>query len=1058
MKVLKIVLLSILSIFAVIYLAFLFVLPNAIDLNQYSPQITKAIQESTGFKVNISGLKVKTAWNLSAGAQIDKTDLSYPTGKKFAQVNDLQIRLSLLPMVLGKIKVDKIDINKVMLNLDVKKDGKFLIEDYLPKNKAVEQKPAFEFSPNMPAVFAKSYRVSFVDVQTSKTYTIKGSDLKVSDFILNKKIKVKTKGELVLNNRKQMSYNIALYSKVFSQGTNQKSENINIIKDFEDLYKYNLQTTINANLKMTGSPDDTKIDGKVNLDKISFVFGGEKFPPSNLALDFSGNKIKINSNLYTDVNSKATITGEFKNGKHKAINLRVISDKIDLDNAVSIANTILKTFGKKDLEGISASGHLKANFDIKSDFKKIQSSGYLKVENASLTNKLYNVVINAINADIDFSQDSINIRQAKANLDSHPIILKGTIDKNANADILVLANNLQLKGLLLSTGNTQLLKENDIKGLVSLRAEIKGRLDKASPKVNVIASNIYVKNRPSKTQIKLSKAVINVIAGKKTKGAVQLVNLKASPNASSIISSPRINLSFDDKNLKIEKSYLYLNGIRTNLDGKISDINSTPRLNSINISVPNQISMPIDGFAGSSIILKGNITLSGNPSNPKIEGGFIIPLIRIPSIALSIKNTELSLDKEFSINCPQIHIANSTMSFSSQINKDFSKGIVLKNSNFASNNIDLDSLGSALSNMPQGSNSNIGITISNGKTNIGRFKTGNIIARNITSGLSLKNNFLYLNNLDADAYLGEIKGNINYNLLNGKTGIDIRGRGLSANSALIALTNRNDKIVGVLDFDSDISVKGATQNEILNNLSGSTDFIIHNGQMGVLGKFEHLLYAQNILSNNVFKGTLNIIAKALTIKNTGVYKYMKGKITFSNGWANIAWVKTSGPSMSLYMSGRYYLPGNTADLTILGRISDDIVRILGPIGEFSMDKAISSIPKIGEITAYFVSQFTVNPNYENTDLIPDLSPKTEFGTKEFKVVIDGDIQKQSSVKTFKWISKPTVAQAQARAQMQNPTETIKQYQTTIKEEYNGVVKKLPTSVPDFVNKLPDLLN
>jgi len=123
-----------------------------------------------------------------------------------------------------------------------------------------------------------------------------------------------------------------------------------------------------------------------------------------------------------------------------------------------------------------------------------------------------------------------------------------------------------------------------------------------------------------------------------------------------------------------------------------------------------------------------------------------------------------------------------------------------------------------------------------------------------------------------------------------------------------------------------------------------------------------------------------------------------------------------------------------------------------------MDKAISSIPKIGEITAYFVSQFTVNPNYENTDLIPDLSPKTEFGTKEFKVVIDGDIQKQSSVKTFKWISKPTVAQAQARAQMQNPTETIKQYQTTIKEEYNGVVKKLPTSVPDFVNKLPDLLN
>ncbi len=111
--------------------------------------------------------------------------------------------------------------------------------------------------------------------------------------------------------------------------------------------------------------------------------------------------------------------------------------------------------------------------------------------------------------------------------------------------------------------------------------------------------------------------------------------------------------------------------------------------------------------------------------------------------------------------------------------------------------------------------------------------------------------------------------------------------------------------------------------------------------MGVLGKFEHLLYAQNIISNNVFKASLNLVAKALTVKNTGVYKYMKGNLTFSNGWANILWIKTAGPSMSLYTTGRYYIPDNVAHLTILGRISDDVVRVLGPIGEFSVDKAIS---------------------------------------------------------------------------------------------------------------------
>ncbi len=36
--------------------------------------------------------------------------------------------------------------------------------------------------------------------------------------------------------------------------------------------------------------------------------------------------------------------------------------------------------------------------------------------------------------------------------------------------------------------------------------------------------------------------------------------------------------------------------------------------------------------------------------------------------------------------------------------------------------------------------------------------------------------------------------------------------------------------------------------------------------MGVLGKFEHLLYAQNIISNNIFKSSLNLVARAITAK------------------------------------------------------------------------------------------------------------------------------------------------------------------------------------------------
>ena len=152
--------------------------------------------------------------------------------------------------------------------------------------------------------------------------------------------------------------------------------------------------------------------------------------------------------------------------------------------------------------------------------------------------------------------------------------------------------------------------------------------------------------------------------------------------------------------------------------------------------------------------------------------------------------------------------------------------------------------------------------------------------------------------------------------------------------------------------------------------------------------------------------------------------------------------------MSLYLTGRCYMPEQIANLTILGRLSDDVVRIMGPIGEFSVSKAISYIPKIGEISSYYIDQMTTNPNYENTSQIPDLTPKTEFPTKEFKVLIDGDIHKQSSVKSFKWISSPKIGQPEGQ-----PVQQIYS-----QPEVQPEPQKPTAEVPEFVNRLPDLKN
>lgn len=1034
----KVLFISILSIFIALYSAFLFILPNFIDLNKHSMQISQALEEATGLGFDVEGLKLTTHWNLAVGASIKKLDVKYPKGEKFAQINGFKVKLKLLPLLWRNIAICKIDADKVFANLEVDNNGDFLFKKHL-----IKKSPAI-IAPEMPEISAKKYRISLINGQNN--YTLKGENLKISDFILNKKINAKTKGEIILNKRKQISYNIAVFSEVFPDSNSDKGKKTNVLKIFEDLYKYNIKADISTDLAIKNKKNATDIEGKISLDKISFVFGDKLFPASSLKLDFKGDKAKINSSLHIDKNSKAIISGVFRNGKKKSVNLQVLTDEIDIDDLLQIAKALSKPLGLKKLDNIDANGHLKADFNLKSDFKQIESDGYLKIKNASVKNTLYNVTLNSINTVVDFSQNSVKIPQTRANINNEPIAIQGTIDKTANADLSVIADNLQLKGILLALGQTKILRENNIyNGTVSLNASLKGRLDKASPQIKISAQNIDLLNNHSKSRIKAASAIINT---NKTKGQAQITGVKILPAAPAIISIPSLNLNFDDKTLYLKPTYLFINNIKTNLSGKISHLKTMPVLDSVMISIPNQVSMPIKGYPNSEIVLKGDLILQGDVNKPEIKGGFNIPLISIPSGATTLKNTTLQFDKDINISCPQIQIANSLMNLTAQASNDLlneTGGIVVKNVNFNSNNIDLNIIVPIMRNFAKNKNSNLSFTILNGKSNIKRFKTGNIVANDITSDISMKNNVLYLDNLLGSAYFGDVAGKGSYDFTHRKTCINLQGRGLSADLAIKGLTGKDEDVHGVLDFDSDISISGFSRNAILRSLDGTLNFIISDGKMGMLGKLEHLLYAQNIVSNSFFKASLNLVAKALTVKNTGVYKYMKGKLAFNNGLAKIGYIKTSGPSMSLYISGHLYLPEQLANLIILGRISEDVVKILGPIGDFSVSKAISSIPKIGGVSAGILNQITTNPNYENTSQIPDLFPKTHFQTKEFKVVIDGEIHKQTSVKSFKWISNPQITNPQSPQIYAQP-------------EIEPQPQKPTAEIPEFINRLPDLKN
>lgn len=1203
MKAFKISLITFSSLFVIAYLAFLFAIPAFVKLEDYNYELNNDKNPNQGLIIKFEKVKVSTTWNLSAGVKVGQINAFYKNGNKFAQIDNIDATVSLPYLIFKKIKINKIAIDRIITRLGVENDGSFTIEKFIPsadKNSQNTQTAmvlpyGFEFSENMPDIIIKKYSITFIDAPTDKHYTVKGSDFKINDFILNKKIKFKAIGEILLEKRKQITYDLELTSLVMPDFTtlsndknNENSTKFNIITIFKNLYKLNLTADIKATTKLSGSMEDIKTDGKINISNMSAIVQGRQLPQSSLDLELKGKSIKILADLYTDISEKASIDGIFKYGRNQYIDLNVKSNKLELKNLFSLVNAVLPLLGVTDLNAIQANGIIKANFNIKSDFKTINSRGFLKVIDANIYYNLYNVALKNIQADIDFSSNRINISKASANFNGAPLSLKGAIDTNAYANISILADRIPLKGALLAIGQLQALKENNIKsGTITLNGIIKGRLDSIVPQINVAVENINLYNKPNKTTVILPLAKIDATTkGNKINGKGHTSGLKIAMTGLPNFSIPNSKISFNEKDINLDSVYVMLNNSKISVLGKVKDYtgkdlsinitargllgandirssldksiinnikatgklpviakisgnskaqninaqilanntnhlsiidinslrgrtslinadlkieNNTLKVNDIsinalshnngitenfnanlsgstkvlqakgtinnllgkvqnisgfNVSIPNQVTASIPMFPNSQIQVKGDLNINGTVSNPVITGMINIPYISLPSIQTVGKNITVNATKSLvDVYCGNLKVADSVMQVIATMNSNFNRGVYIRSMTFNAENINADSLMKMIALLPQSNiapGTDAGVTIASGNAKVARISSGTVFATNVTSDFNFYNNLFKLNNVSASAYGGKIAGSITYNLLYSSTGINLQGRYLNANSAMYAFTGMRNLMDGSLDFDAiNLTARGLTDKQIMQSLKGKVKFIVSNGQMGALGKLENLLYAQNILANNLLKTTMSAVVGAVKVKKTGDFKYIKGSISLANGWATLERLQTSGPAMSMYIKGRVNILNNRADLIILGRLSNEVVSVLGPIGNFSVNSLIASIPKIGAVTSSLINQMTTNPSGENLALLPDLSP-AQANTKEFKAAINGSLESTSSVSYFKWLATPQASSQNASTSTSQPSQ--------IQQNTQQVLNTAKTNAQNAINKVLNLNN
>ena len=109
-----------------VLIAILLVAPSFVDLNSYKPQISKAIEEATGYQVEITG-NINLALIPAVEAKIDGLSVQVPdSGKEpFLALKRADAQLSLAPLLQKKISVSKVSLIEPVVRVQKLKDGTF---------------------------------------------------------------------------------------------------------------------------------------------------------------------------------------------------------------------------------------------------------------------------------------------------------------------------------------------------------------------------------------------------------------------------------------------------------------------------------------------------------------------------------------------------------------------------------------------------------------------------------------------------------------------------------------------------------------------------------------------------------------------------------------------------------------------------------------------------------------------------------------------------------------------------------------------------------------------
>lgn len=622
---------AVLSILLILYVTFLFVIPNVINLNAYKSDIQRIFMDSAKLNVDFNNIKIVTTPTLKAGVRAEGIKVNFPEGKNIVSLQTGEVKIALLPLIFKVLKVSDITLEKPEISLVYTKDGQIDLVDYVTKNLEQQQTTPdtaaaelpVKFSSALPVIKITNYKLLLSDEKTLNNIALQGDNFIFDKAVINKHFRVQSIGSLLVNENKNINYDVK-FASFWPAFTSENEENNTAVVpqiDFiNEIVKYNPKTDITADIDLKEHKGHIDVSGIVDAKGINIILNGNKLPDGYFYMKSSGHDTQIDSVLYVAKDEKASLNAKISHGHKNKVNLNLKTDKISFLSIQQFIIALLNSFNvENDIALFNLKGYMNADFSINTDMKNFESSGFFKVLDASVSHKKIPLQINNIGVDVNLANNNMNINNAKAVVNGTQVNALGKIDSKANTDITIKSGDINIAPLFNAFAPVDIKKSYSLNsGILSINIFLKGRLADIEPNINLVLNNLSLKDRLN-TFAFINKSTLVNIKAKNTSfsGDVDVTGSSFKiNNPKTNISMPLAKINITPDCINIAPFDVKMNSSKVNVSGDIKnymkkmkidiDLNGSVLANDLKNLLPNDFK--------SFVFVKGSIPLYGKIS------------------------------------------------------------------------------------------------------------------------------------------------------------------------------------------------------------------------------------------------------------------------------------------------------------------------------------------------------------------------------------------------------------------------------------------------------------